>query len=143
MSGWSWHRIDQVGSYLSIKLQTLLTIISMLEIKFRFLTDIWISFSALFRSRLISIIIFFAFCVAVNSIILDCSYSMQSARRLYNMYTCTGKIIFVGDLKTVSDVSHNHMANQSNSNVLNKKIWDKKIRGNWEPPRINLDKLKL
>lgn len=52
-----------------------------------------------------------------DALILDCTYSMVHSWKVVHLYTCTAKVIFVGDPRNVSDVSHNHMNGKNNDDV--------------------------
>lgn len=52
-----------------------------------------------------------------NSIILDCTYQIQTLWNIQNIYVCTARVIVVGDLRNVTDVSQNHMTGRTNDDV--------------------------
>ncbi|CRL03191.1 CLUMA_CG016588, isoform A [Clunio marinus] len=53
-----------------------------------------------------------------NGLLLDCTYSVRSHWTVINTYQCTGRIVFIGDPRNVSNVSHNHIGERNNSDVL-------------------------
>lgn len=55
--------------------------------------------------------------VTTNALILDCTYSVVNVWMVNNLYTCTARVIFVGELQFITDVSTNHMAGRNNSDV--------------------------
>lgn len=52
-----------------------------------------------------------------DGLILDCNYSVTSPWRVSNVYTCTARVVFVGDSRVVTEVSNNHMSGKTNSDV--------------------------
>lgn len=52
-----------------------------------------------------------------SSLYLECTYSVRSFWTVPNIYTCTARIISVGDHRNVTDVSRNHLDGRSNSDV--------------------------
>lgn len=60
--------------------------------------------------------------VTTNSLILDCTYSAINVWMVNNAYTCTARVIFVGNPQLITDVSTNHMAGRNNSDVKGVRI---------------------
>jgi Leucine rich repeat len=66
----------------------------------------------------------FVFAIALSSflttesLILDCTYSVRNLWRINSLYTCTARVVFVGDPRYVTEVSINHMAGRNHSNVV-------------------------
>lgn len=52
-----------------------------------------------------------------SGLIIDCDYSIVTNWNIPTIYTCTARVIFVGDSQNVSDVSFNHMDGKDNSDV--------------------------
>lgn len=64
-----------------------------------------------------SIFLVFFTISASSSLYLECTYSMRTHWTVPNIYTCTARIIAVGDPRIVTDVSRNHLAGRNNSDV--------------------------
>jgi hypothetical protein len=58
------------------------------------------------------------------ALILDCSYSVLNMWRMMNLYTCTGRILLLGDREVITDVTQNHMAGLNDSHVQSLSIQD-------------------
>jgi hypothetical protein len=57
-------------------------------------------------------------CLAISdAIILDCTYQVQTLWMIQNIYVCSARVIVVGDLRNVTDVSQNHVTGMSNDDV--------------------------
>lgn len=76
------------------------------------------------------IILLFTSCMlfASDGIILDCTYSVINFWKINNLYSCSARILFIGDLRTVSDVTQNHLAPKTNSDVTGVAIRAQDIR---------------
>ena len=59
---------------------------------------------------------FFAFS-NVHSVILDCNYQVQTLWMIQSIYACSARVIVVGDLRNVTEVSQNHVVGFSNEDV--------------------------
>lgn len=70
-----------------------------------------------------------------DCIILDCEYSVV-AWAIATEYTCTARVIFVGDAREVSDVTENHMEGRNNSDVKGLLIYNQNIT--FTPRNIHL-----
>lgn len=62
-----------------------------------------------------------------SSLILDCTYT-QSSIWFVNAYSCSGKVIFVNDPRTIIEISGNHASNHNHSEVLQVSIRDQNIK---------------
>lgn len=62
-------------------------------------------------------LITFSMVTICNGIILDCEYSFKDNWNIANIYTCTARIISVGDYRNVSDVTFNHLDDLTNADV--------------------------
>lgn len=52
-----------------------------------------------------------------NAIIIDCTYSVTTLWTVNNIYVCSARIVVIGDLQNVTDVSQNHLTGRSNEDV--------------------------
>lgn len=59
---------------------------------------------------------------AAVCLILDCAYSVRSIWVVGAVYHCNARIIFVGDPRNVTEVSHNHTPGNDHSTVLSIEI---------------------
>lgn len=58
-----------------------------------------------------------SFFLAASSLYLECSYVTRTVWTDSNAYTCNARVINVGDLRSVSDVSRNHLAGKNHYSV--------------------------
>ncbi|CRK88067.1 CLUMA_CG001852, isoform A, partial [Clunio marinus] len=52
-----------------------------------------------------------------QAIILDCTYAEKNIWQINKLYTCTGRVIIVGDLHIITHVSNNHLSKRDNGDV--------------------------
>jgi hypothetical protein len=55
--------------------------------------------------------------LASKALVIDCTYSVRTTWSLGNLYTCTAKVVFVGDARYVTGVSVNHLSGKGNVDV--------------------------
>lgn len=63
-----------------------------------------------------------------NAAMLDCTYSVMNFWFVNGLYCCTARLVLLGDPFVVNDVSQNHLADNSNSNVTGLRIIHQDIK---------------
>jgi hypothetical protein len=54
---------------------------------------------------------------ASKALIFDCTYSVTTVWTQPNLYTCTAKVVYIGDARNVTGVSENHSPGKGNIDV--------------------------
>lgn len=63
-----------------------------------------------------------------QSVILDCTYAIKVFWNLGEQYTCTGRLVFSGDARRITEVAGFHLTGKSNDDVLQLVISDKNVK---------------
>lgn len=69
-----------------------------------------------------------SFVASHDAVILDCTYGTKTLWMVSNIYTCSARIIAVGDPRIVTEVSQNHLPGENNGNVLGLSIIGEKTK---------------
>jgi hypothetical protein len=68
------------------------------------------------------------FALSSEALILDCTYSVRGFFNLPNLYTCTARVVFIGDPRHVTEVSTNHLPGRNNNDVLGISIQNQNLK---------------
>jgi Leucine rich repeat len=81
-----------------------------------------------FIKSIFAVVMTFSTFLSIDSLILECDYSVRSNWRIFNVYTCTGKVLLVGDPQVITEVSTNHLNSNNNNYVRSLLIENQSLR---------------